>query len=128
MSRHSYAQHTCRRQVGYQVAALQRSVTKSPQNRSPKRAWVTLAPRDKRTTKTVTHAVAAVHSQARARPSRHPVSSSSAACCAWIEARASATGWAKASAVVCSKWVKLPTLKGRPQRSSSTRGVVRFDR
>ena len=46
-----------------------------PPERSPKSSCATLPLRDRRTTNTVTHAVTAVHSQARCCPSRHPVSS-----------------------------------------------------
>jgi hypothetical protein len=43
------------RQLGYQVYARQRSVTNQPQNRSPRSSCATLALRDRRTIKTVTH-------------------------------------------------------------------------
>jgi hypothetical protein len=128
MSRSRCAHHPCRRPVGYQVEALQRAVTTHPQHRAPKRAWATLARRDRRPTTTVPQVVTIVHSQARGRPSRHPVSSRSAAGCAWTQARASATGSAKAWTVACSRVAPGPRPIETPKRSASLVGVVRVAR
>ncbi len=87
-----------------------------------------MARRDSRTTNTVTHAVTAVHSQARCRPARQPVSSTYAAGCACTSARASATGAAKACTVAGSKFAMVPMLMEMPNRSSMALCVARFDR
>jgi hypothetical protein len=108
ISRSRCAQHSCRRHVGYQVWALQQSVSKYPHNRSPKSSWASLLLRDSRITNTVTHAVTAAHNQARCRPSSQPVSSRYAPGWVCTEARASATGSATAWAVACSRFATDP--------------------
>jgi hypothetical protein len=69
-----------------------------------------------------------VHSQARCRPSRHPVSSAYAAGWVCTEARASATTSATAWVVACSRCAMVPSRSSTPKQSSSRSCRVRFDR
>src|SRR6516162_521018 len=61
-------------------------------------------------------------------PSRQLVSSRCATRCASMESRASCTGSAITSVVVCSDWLIEPTLMGTPNRSAITCCVVRLDK
>src|SRR6516165_7901859 len=99
-----------------------------PEKDSPSSARATWPPRDIRIKKTVTRLVTATHSQARLPPSRQLVSSRCATRCASMESRASCTGSAITSVVVCSDWLIEPTLMGTPNRSAITCCVVRLDK